>query len=69
MKKIKLFSLLFFFTMMGTMFTGCSSSDDDDDEIVNNGNYENKTIVNLKSKIITRILVKIEIRNGKYLWK
>lgn len=38
MKNIKIFSLLFFFTMMGTMLTGCSSSDDDDDEIVNNGN-------------------------------
>ena len=31
MKKMKLFSLMFLFTMVGTMFTGCSSDDDDND--------------------------------------
>lgn len=32
---MKLFSLMFLFAMVGTMFTGCSSDDDDDD---NDGN-------------------------------
>lgn len=31
MKKMKLFSLMFLFAMVGTMFTGCSSDDDDND--------------------------------------
>lgn len=30
MKKLKMLSLLFFFTIIGAVFTGCSSDDDDD---------------------------------------
>lgn len=31
MKKMKLFSLMFLFVIIGGLFTGCSSDDDSDD--------------------------------------